>query len=605
MAAPAGNNTVVEAPTAGNEVAKIKANHVVSSDLSTGTVTVKVKGGSTPATETLVTYFNEPLPAIGLKVCKIAANQSLVGDLFSFTENGGSAYSVQAGTAAAPICGPVHSYPLNTNVNVAELATPNVHVSGITVSDNRGSNANLAAGTVTATIGAGVTVVTYTNDVNPIGQTGFIEVCKAAGDSYVNGSSFNFTITGPLGFTVTQPILVGQCTSPIEVPIGNVTVSEANQFPYFLSEVDVVPSNRWVSQNLANGTATVTVIKGDSSTETLVTFVNSTNTGLVKVCKTLTANSVGLAGKTFSFTVTDINGSHTDSVVAGAAGTTACIIDSTLEPLGSHVSITETATPNVQVTGVSVSPASQDLGSFAPTANLTVGSGITTATFTNMALGTVEICKDAADPSTATQSFQFSVNSGAPITVHAGQCSLPIAVPAGTATVSEVVNANFHLVSVLAVGPANDNRVVSGTNPVTVSTPFGGVENETVVTFSNAVNTGSFKICKVSSEPTLQGVPFTFNYTFTVNGVTTTGSVTQVPGTCSAVIGVIPVVDPDGKGIPVKVTEQSTPTVAVSSIVVANGTTTSSSLADGTVCFTVNQGVTTVTYTNVRTPIAA
>ena len=57
---------------------------------------------------------------------------------------------------------------------------------------------------------------------------------------------------------------------------------------------------------------------------------------------------------------------------------------------------------------------------------------------------------------------------------------------------------------------------VSGTNPVTVSTPFGGVENETVVTFTNAVNTGQFKICKVSSEPTLQGVTFNFTYSYTV-----------------------------------------------------------------------------------------
>ena len=126
------------------------------------------------------------------------------------------------------------------------------------------------------------------------------------------------------------------------------------------------------------------------------------------------------------------------------------------------------------------------------------------------------MCKNAADPSTATQTFQFSVNSGAPISVHAGQCSPPIAVPAGTATVYELGKTNFHLVSVTPSAPVG--RFVSGTNPVTVSVPFGGVENETVVTFTNAVNTGQFKICKVSSEPTLQGVPFNFTYSYTVNG---------------------------------------------------------------------------------------
>ena len=32
-------------------------------------------------------------------------------------------------------------------------------------------------------------------------------------------------------------------------------------------------------------------------------------------------------------------------------------------------------------------------------------------------------------------------------------------------------------------------------------TPFGGVGNETLVTYTNAVNTGEFKICKTTSEP--------------------------------------------------------------------------------------------------------
>jgi hypothetical protein len=126
------------------------------------------------------------------------------------------------------------------------------------------------------------------------------------------------------------------------------------------------------------------------------------------------------------------------------------------------VSITEEATDNVQNIGVSVSPASRDAGSFVPTTNLTIGTGITTATFTNEAFGTIEVCKTAADPSTASQSFDFSVNGAAPIQVHAGQCSLPIAVPAGAATVSEAGVGDFHLVSVTALGPTGDNRLLTG-----------------------------------------------------------------------------------------------------------------------------------------------
>ena len=153
---------------------------------------------------------------------------------------------------------------------------------------------------------------------------------------------------------------------------------------------------------------------------------------------------------------------HDVSVVAGSAGTTACVIDPVVLPLGTHVSITEHAVPNVPLSGVSVSPASQDLGSAPPTANLAVGSGITTATFTNVTSGTVEVCKIAADAQTATQTFQFSVNGGAPISVKAGQCSLPIGVPSGTVSISELAKTNFKLVGVTAVGPASENRLLSG-----------------------------------------------------------------------------------------------------------------------------------------------
>jgi hypothetical protein len=599
----AGVNTVVEAPTAGLEVKAIQANHVVSKDPASGTVIVTVKAGSTAGNETLVTFVNEPIPAIGLKVCKAAGNlsPSLIGKLFSFTENGGSAFSVTAGTVAAPSCGPVQPYQLGTLVNVAELATPGTHVSSIAVSDGRGSNTNTAARTVTATVGSGVTIVTYTNDVDPPVQNGYVEVCKSAGDAYVYGS-FTFTITDSTGLVSTQPVLVNQCTSQVKVAAGNVTIAEAAHAPYFVSEIDVFPSGRVVTSNLSNQTITVTVPVGDTSNETLVNFVNSTHDGLVKVCKTLTSNSGALAGHTFYFNVTNINGTHSVSVIAGAAGTTTCVIDWVGLPIGSSVSITEQAVTNVQVVGVSVSPSGQDAGSSGTTAKLTVGSGVTTATFTNEAFGTVEICKKALDASTATRTFQFSVNGGTPIWVHAGGCSLPITVPAGTASVLEVALNNFHLVSISAFGPTGDSRIVSGGNPVTVSTPYGGVSNETVVTFYNAVDTGSFKICKLSPETSLATTTFNFTYSYTNGTPVSVGPIGLTPGSCSGFSDSIPVVDPTGNPINITVTEAPTATVAVSSIVVDPGTATSTSLGTGTVIFHVGQGFTTVTYTNVRTP---
>ena len=100
-------------------------------------------------------------------------------------------------------------------------------------------------------------------------------------------------------------------------------------------------------------------------------------------------------------------------------------------PLGAMVSISEVPQDNVTNVGVSVSPANRDTGSVAPTASFKVGTGVTTATFTNEAFGTLEICKIGQDASTDSQTFQFTVNGGAPISVHAGQCTPAISVPAG------------------------------------------------------------------------------------------------------------------------------------------------------------------------------
>src|SRR5262249_59081185 len=98
----------------------------------------------------------------------------------------------------------------------------------------------------------------------------------------------------------------------------------------------------------------------DSSDETLVTFFNQQQTGQFKVCKTLAANAGALAGSTFTFDVsapgTGVGGPFT--VVAGAAGTTACRIFPTPLPLAAQASVTERAVPNRHATDVGGSPSS-------------------------------------------------------------------------------------------------------------------------------------------------------------------------------------------------------------------------------------------------------
>jgi hypothetical protein len=253
--------------------------------------------------------------------------------------------------------------------------------------------------------------------------------------------------------------------------------------------------------------------------------------------------------------------------------------------------------------------------------------------FTNQAEGTLEICKAAADTETYGKGhnpFQFVVNGSIDVTVNAGQCSPAITVPAGTATVDELAtNPNFHEVSVTATGPDGSNRILSGTgvapdlNPITVSVPFSGTSikgNETLVTYTNAVNTGVFKICKASDSPTLQGEGFLFNWTYTLNGGTpVAGAITVAPGECGYLDGSglpysppIPVVDNNGNPVTVSVSGDADtgtagwvlntnyyilPMTGIS--LTGLGSLTSGNTNTGASSFTIGQGTNALTYINV------
>jgi hypothetical protein len=587
----------------------------VSLNLAKRTVTVRAPAGGT---ETLITYVNK-VPAAQLKICKQAASNStqLIGQPFSFSVNGGAALTIDAGAFGSPSCSALASYAAGTNVSVEELQpASNVSVSEIDVTQPPATNVatNLSARTASLTLGSGVNIVTYTNQIDVSAQKGYVDICKYATDQFVSGY-FSFSITDAAGLTYgPYSVLVDQCTASIQVTSGPATITEAPEFPYYLGEFSVSPPNRWISDNLSNQTATVEVVAGDESTETTLYFLNSTQLGQVEVCKVLdSAHSDALAGISFSFSYTDAAGEGTASIVANTfAEGPACVFIPTPNraglPLGSAVSITEGRPPNVDLLSVGVSPTGADNGSTHTTANLLVQSGVTIATFTNQAEGTMEICKDAADPQTLGNGhnpFNFVINGSIDITVNADQCSFAIAVPAGTATVDELPSTNFHLVSVTATGPTDHNRLLSGSNPVTVSVPFGGVGNETLVTYTNAVNTGQVEICKTTSEPQIiGGVTFAFAWSYTVDGATTNGTVGLTPGECSGLLATIPVLDSSGNPVQVSVSEAPTLGVFVNSITYAgNGSLLSSDTSAATSTIDVGIGVNLITYDNEVTPI--
>lgn len=588
LAVNTGRHVITEAATAGSRVSGITvqpSSRMVagSKNLAARRVTV-----TTPATggETLVNFTNQA--AMGkIKVCKQAdaSSPGLAGNPFTFSINGGAAFSVKAGPPGRPNCSMLYGpYQAGTNLSVAETGgTANTHVSGVTFN----GTAQPASSTANVTLRGGVNILTFTNALDVVQATAQIEICKDGTDPYVQGN-YTFTVSGKSGTFTTSP---GYCTAPIDVPAGSVTVTETGGgvYPSTLTNVYTNPAGRVVNTNLTNRSATVNAVAND---DTQVTFVNSTVFATVKVCKQLAAGSESsLQGQRFDFTATSSAGVPIApfSITVPANSNSLC---RNLPPLPatSTVTVTEAPMANVVVT---------------PSATQTVtasGNQIRMLTFTNAALGTIEVCKKpVAGINPGNQpTFQFTVNGRAPISVQAGTCSQPIQVPVGTATVQELALANYAFVSSDATGPDGSSRVVTPGNPITVSVPWGGVENETSVSFTNRVRTGTFKICK--SVVTGSGLENTsFGFTYFVDGAPG-GHVSVLPGTCSGLIGPFNLLQADGTTrTGVYVTEDAVPTSYVQSITYqGSGTVIASDTKTRHIEFYLGEGVNAVTYLNAR-----
>jgi len=103
-------------------------------------------------------------------------------------------------------------------------------------------------------------------------QAGFLEVCKDSVPLDSLGGLFSFTIAGQSG-TFEAP--VGACTSAIELPDGEAVISEVPQEGAMLFSIFTFPEERLISFDLSLGTATVQIVEGDISTQTVVTFTNT------------------------------------------------------------------------------------------------------------------------------------------------------------------------------------------------------------------------------------------------------------------------------------------------------------------------------------------
>jgi hypothetical protein len=396
---------------------------------------------------------------------------------------------------------------------------------------------------------SGTTIVTITDHTPPPPGVGTLELCKVAGDSFVDGQTFNFTITAT-GFSSTQNVLAGECNDVPGVPAGQVTVVETYKFPYEQTSVSTIPSTAYVSSSNETQTSVVDVYP----TQTTTVFVtNATVTAYAKVCKTLrSAADDGLAGQTFTFNVSaTFNGApvpgvpSTVSVVAQDYPNVPCTFLTESNgnlfplPLGSIVTATEQVPSDAAVTSTVTSPSNLDDGSTPGTAVFFVGntgsSGtgnlgggtVTQTTFTNEGLGRVKVCKTSNTIATGTV-FNFTVGDGVG-TVQAGVntfCSLAYTLPVGTVSVTE--NPGPEGADISTTWSDTLGEFGSGTS-ATVTVPFN-TEND--VTFDNEIKTGDLQVCKqqTSSDAGLQNTYFNLTYSWTGSSST---MVSLEPGQCT------------------------------------------------------------------------
>jgi hypothetical protein len=259
---PAGATLIAESTSPGmvlSSVTTSPAGLLVSSNLSAGTATVTVNAGG----QTIATFLNTVVSDLALgtiQICKLSGAGVVPGMTFSF-DVGGTPITVAAGSRVSAA-----TFPVGASVVVSETPSMGTAVSAISVlpSDRQGI-VSLSGGTVTVTIGTGLTQVNFTNTA---GGLGLLKVCKIAGSGITAGTRFSFAI-GSASFVVPA----GYCIQNGLFPVGTVvTITEIFSPATVASAISVLPAGQQGTVDLASRTVTATIGVG-------VTEVYFTNVG--------------------------------------------------------------------------------------------------------------------------------------------------------------------------------------------------------------------------------------------------------------------------------------------------------------------------------------
>jgi hypothetical protein len=613
-------------PTDVTNVTTRPSNKLVLKDLANRQAIVLVSPGSTAASETLVTFTNQPAGGTfgDLKICKLTETPQYVGRLFSFRVNGGPLFSTEANDALSDpstwSCRIAGTFQVGTNLTVSEQIPAGAEIAWFDATPATAlTGFDTDAGTANVTIGPGVTTLLVDNEAIPPPLSGYLEICKDAAlltryysDPFVQGP-FTFTVQTSDGGTFDTVVGVGQCSVPFQVPAGITTVTEHAVANHSLVDEFTIPQDRFLNGNLINGTATVDVpVSSSVNDETQVHFVNQRNRAQLKVCKALAPGSDDLSGHVFNFDI-DLLGadklpawgySTYVSVVANAT-TTQCVIAGDF-PVGSDVDVEE-------VFGTTTFGTSTDDGTFIDSSGggtVHINPGINTITITNQARGLLEVCKAKIRYLTGMQpTFTFVIDGSKTITVQAGKCSPAMPVTVGDHTVLErLTQPDYELDpwapgGGIATSPADRevSKSIAG-RTVTVHVPYGP-EGETLVTFYNRVRRGQVKICKVVPTGSQDAIGTTlFHFDETVNNTYVKLDVAQLANGECAIVDDLPILQPNGSATTVKIQEELPPTgVFVTGITYQGPGTVSATgpdLCNRSITYSLGAGVNITTFQN-------
>ncbi len=201
---------------------------------------------------------------------------------------------------------------------------------------------------------------------------GYVEVCKSS----ANGVTGTFRFD--LGGQQTVDVPAGACSPAIRVRAGTLKVTEAAAVGYTMAGAATVPASRLVSVQTGTRTATIKVVAGNVSAQTILTVTNKPVTGSVKVCQ-VAGNGVAV-GTLYSFT--NSANSQVAEVPAGPGPGGYCVLLN--GTFSGRVTVTQSSSSS-SVSQIGVSPANRlvSRNTTQRTATITVGKGVTEVTYTN------------------------------------------------------------------------------------------------------------------------------------------------------------------------------------------------------------------------------